>query len=158
RGVQRPRPSAARGRRAVGRGRLGGRGPLGAASRGARARGCAPGIRMLHHAGRQRSRTAGERGPAGAGRARTRPALRRAGAGMSVIPVLVTLGLLAVFAMLLRKQNLLGYAQAGKWYLTWLSIGVITLMDELTSVFYAPAEAHRFIGMQAIFFIAFTSI
>jgi len=31
-------------------------------------------------------------------------------------------------------------------------------MDELTSVFYAPAEAHRFIGLQAIFFIAFTSI
>src|SRR5262245_30142151 len=60
--------------------------------------------------------------------------------------------------MLLRRQNLLGYAQAGKWYLTWLSIGVITLMDELTSVFYAPAEAHRFIGTQAIFFIAFTSI
>jgi len=35
---------------------------------------------------------------------------------------------------------------------------VITLMDELTSVFYAPAEAHRFIGSQAIFFIAFTSL
>jgi hypothetical protein len=31
-------------------------------------------------------------------------------------------------------------------------------MDELTSVFYAPAEAHRFIGHQAIFFIAFTSL
>src|SRR5512147_2034870 len=31
-------------------------------------------------------------------------------------------------------------------------------MDELTSVFYAPAEAHRFIGQQAIFFIAFTSL
>ncbi len=31
-------------------------------------------------------------------------------------------------------------------------------MDELTSVFYAPAEAHRFIGPAAIFFIALTSI
>src|SRR5438034_68215 len=29
---------------------------------------------------------------------------------------------------------------------------------ELTSVFYAPAEAHRFIGTQAIFFIAATSL
>jgi amino acid transporter len=77
---------------------------------------------------------------------------------MSVSLLLLNLGLLAVFAMVLRKQNLLGYAQAGKWYLTWLSIGVITLMDELTSVFYAPAEAHRFIGIEAIFFIAFTSI
>src|SRR5208283_6095913 len=31
-------------------------------------------------------------------------------------------------------------------------------MDELTSVFYAPAEAYRFIGPAAIFFIALTSI
>ncbi len=35
---------------------------------------------------------------------------------------------------------------------------MITLMDELTSVFYAPAEAYRFIGPAAIFFIALTSI
>ncbi|NHN21071.1 hypothetical protein, partial [Bacillus amyloliquefaciens] len=51
-----------------------------------------------------------------------------------------------------------GYAKGGKWYLTWFAVGLITLMDELTSVFYAPAEAHRFIGQQAIFFIAFTSL
>ena len=66
--------------------------------------------------------------------------------------------LLAVFGSLLRSKGLLGYAKGGKWYLTWLATGVITLMDELTSVFYAPAEAHRFIGTQAIFFIAFTSL
>ena len=66
--------------------------------------------------------------------------------------------LLAVFAVILMRPQLLGFAKGGKWYLTWLSIGVITLMDELTSVFYAPAEAHRFIGMTAIFFIAFTSL
>jgi hypothetical protein len=72
--------------------------------------------------------------------------------------VLLNLVLLAFFVGLLRRPNLLGFAKGGKWYLTWLSIGVITLMDELTSVFYAPAEAHRFIGHQAIFFIAFTSL
>ncbi len=66
--------------------------------------------------------------------------------------------LLAVFAVILQRPGLLGFAKGGKWYLTWLSIGVITLMDELTSIFYAPAEAHRFIGMHAIFFIAFTSL
>ena len=66
--------------------------------------------------------------------------------------------LLAVFASLLRRKNLLGYAKGGKWYVTWLATAVITLMDELTSVFYAPAEAYRFIGTQAIFFIAFTSL
>jgi hypothetical protein len=72
--------------------------------------------------------------------------------------ILANLGLAVLFAVLLRRRNLLGFAAGGKWYLTWISIGVITLMDELTSVFYAPAEAHRFIGNQAIFFIAFTSI
>src|SRR6476659_1201797 len=70
----------------------------------------------------------------------------------------VNLALVVFFVWVLRRPNLLGFAKGGKWYLTWLSIGVITLMDELTSVFYAPAEAHRFIGQQAIFFIAFTSI
>jgi hypothetical protein len=28
-----------------------------------------------------------------------------------------------------------------------LSVSVITLMDELASVFYAPAEAYRFAGV-----------
>ncbi len=75
-----------------------------------------------------------------------------------VVLVVLNLVLVAAFAVVMRQRDLLGYAHGGKWYLTWLSIGVITLMDELTSVFYAPAEAHRFIGAQAIFFIAFTSI
>jgi len=70
----------------------------------------------------------------------------------------LNLGLFALFGYLLRRQGLLGYAKGGRWYLTWLATGIITLMDELTSVFYAPAEAHRFIGKQAIFFIAFTSL
>jgi amino acid transporter len=75
-------------------------------------------------------------------------------------PVLFVLnaGLLILFAFLARRPGLLGYAKGGRWYLTWLATGVITLMDELTSVFYAPAEAHRFISTQAIFFIAFTSL
>src|ERR1041385_273599 len=70
----------------------------------------------------------------------------------------LNVGLVAGFALLLRQKGLLGFAKGGKWYLTWLAIGVITLMDELTSIFYAPAEAHRFIGNRAIFFIAFTSL
>jgi len=72
--------------------------------------------------------------------------------------LLLNLGLIVLFAVLLRRPGLLGFAKGGKWYATWLTIGVITLMDELTSVFYAPAEAHRFIGLTAIFFIAFTSL
>ena len=77
---------------------------------------------------------------------------------MTIAVVLVNLALAVFFLRLVRAPGLLGFAKGGKWYLTWLSIGVITLMDELTSVFYAPAEAHRFIGHQAIFFIAFTSL
>ena len=66
--------------------------------------------------------------------------------------------LIAFFALVFQRPGLLGFARGGKWYLTWLSVGVITLMDELTSIFYAPAEAHRFIGTRAIFFIAITSL
>ena len=72
--------------------------------------------------------------------------------------LLLNVGLIVLFAVLLRRPGLLGFAKGGKWYATWITIGVITLMDELTSVFYAPAEAHRFIGLTAIFFIAFTSL
>jgi amino acid transporter len=70
----------------------------------------------------------------------------------------VNLGLVALFYFLLRKPGRLSYYQNGRWWLTWLSVAVITLMDELTSVFYAPAEAYRFIGASAIIFIAFTAI
>jgi amino acid transporter len=76
----------------------------------------------------------------------------------SAILIAVNLVLLALFIWLFRKPGRLSYYQNGKWWLTWLSVAVITLMDELTSVFYAPAEAYRFIGSSAIFFIAFTAI
>lgn len=65
---------------------------------------------------------------------------------------------LGSFAYLLTKKNLLSYFSGGKWWLTWLSIGIITLMDELTSIFYAPSEAFRVIGLNAIAFLILTSI
>jgi hypothetical protein len=70
----------------------------------------------------------------------------------------LNLALIVGVVLVVRRPGLLGYAREGRWYLTWLSIGVITFMDESTSIFYAPAEAHRFIGTQAIFFIAATSL
>jgi amino acid transporter len=70
----------------------------------------------------------------------------------------LNVALFILFAFLLQRPNLLGFARGGKWYLTWFAVGLITLMDELTSIFYAPAEAHRFIGREAIFFIAATSL
>ena len=76
----------------------------------------------------------------------------------AVVLVLLNVGLVVLFAVLLRRPGLLGFAKGGKWYLTWLATGIITLMDELTSIFYVPAEAYRFIGTRAIFFIAITSL
>lgn len=76
----------------------------------------------------------------------------------SIVMYGVTLVLFVVFFYLWRKKDFLSTFQGGKWYLTWFAIAIITLMDELTSIFYAPSEAHRFIGESAIFFIAFTSI
>lgn len=56
------------------------------------------------------------------------------------------------------NKNLLTYFKGGNLWLTWLAIGIITLMDELTSIFYAPAEAYAHIGLAAIVFIPVTSI
>lgn len=74
------------------------------------------------------------------------------------ITLAINLSLVGIFAFLLTRKNLLAYFTKGKWWLTWLSIAVITLMDELTSIFYAPSEAFRVIGTNAITFIIITSI
>ena len=76
----------------------------------------------------------------------------------SILLIVANLALVGFFIYLLRKPGRLSYYLNGRWWLTWLSVAVITLMDELTSVFYAPAEAYRFIGLSAIIFIAFTAV
>src|SRR4030043_1287174 len=76
----------------------------------------------------------------------------------TTVLLIINLGLISFFIFLLRKKALLTYFQGGKVWLTWLAIAIITLMDELTSVFYAPAGAFRFIGPSAIVFIGFTSL
>jgi amino acid transporter len=72
--------------------------------------------------------------------------------------ILLNVAVIGFFVRLFRTKNLLAYFSGGRWWLTWLSIAVITLMDELTSIFYAPSEAFRFIGFYAIPFIAITSL
>lgn len=74
------------------------------------------------------------------------------------ILILLNAALIGLFVWLFRRPGLLSSFSGGRWWLTWLSIGVITLMDELTSIFYAPSEAFRFIGYYAIPFIAVTSV
>ncbi|MBI5647533.1 MAG: APC family permease [Ignavibacteriae bacterium] len=76
----------------------------------------------------------------------------------SIVLYGAALVLAVLFIYLWRKKDFLSSFEGGKWYLTWFAIAIITLMDELTSIFYAPSEAHRFIGESAIFFIAFTSV
>jgi amino acid transporter len=75
----------------------------------------------------------------------------------------IILGILSLIICILfyrvyKKKNSIVYFTGGRWWLTWLSLAIITLMDELTSIFYAPAEAFRFIGKNAIFFIIITSL
>jgi hypothetical protein len=76
----------------------------------------------------------------------------------TIVLLCLNLPLVGLFVYLFRKPNLLFFHQSGRWWLTWMAVAVITLMDEFTSIFYAPAEAYRFIGPSAIFFIALTSI
>jgi len=76
----------------------------------------------------------------------------------AVALVALNLVLVGLFVFILKKRELLTYYRSGRLWLTWLAIGIITLMDEFTSIFYAPAEAHRFIGASAIVFIAVTSV
>ncbi len=76
----------------------------------------------------------------------------------TVVLVILNLALIGIGVALFRKAALLTYYRNGRFWLTWFAVAIITLMDELTSVFYAPAEAYRFIGPSAIFFIAFTAV
>ncbi|MBI4767334.1 MAG: amino acid permease [Deltaproteobacteria bacterium] len=75
-----------------------------------------------------------------------------------IVLSLLNIGLVVLFLYLFRQRNLLSYSQGGRIWLTFLAIGVITLMDEFTSIFYVPAEAYRFIGLSAIPFIVITSL
>jgi len=72
--------------------------------------------------------------------------------------IVANVGLVAAFVYITRKKEFLSFLYNGKWMLTWLAVGIITLMDELTSIYYAPFEAFRFIGIKAIFYIALTSV
>ena len=64
----------------------------------------------------------------------------------SILLIAANLGLVGLFIYLLRKPGRLSYYLNGRGWLTRLSVAVIILMDELTSGFYAPAEADRGAG------------
>ena len=62
------------------------------------------------------------------------------------------------FVWLSRKKNLLSSFSDGKWWLTWFSIAIITLLDKRTSIFYVPAESYTIVGVSTFVFIILTSI
>lgn len=74
--------------------------------------------------------------------------------------IFIPLNIIFIFGAfyLFLKKGMLSYTKSGKWWLTWLAVGVITLMDEMTSIFYAPSEAFRFIGPSALFFIPLSAV
>lgn len=74
--------------------------------------------------------------------------------------ILIALNVVVIgfFVWLSRKKNLLSTFSDGKWWLTWFSIAILTLMDELTSIFYVPAESYAIVGVSAFVFIILTSI
>ncbi|MCX8011422.1 MAG: APC family permease, partial [Ignavibacteria bacterium] len=76
----------------------------------------------------------------------------------TIVFILINVLLVFVFIYISRKKDFLSYFQGGKWWITWFAVGIITLMDELTSIYYAPFEAFRFIGIKAVIYIALTSI
>src|SRR5207247_6256807 len=138
----------------VGGGRAHRRGARRRARGGAPPRGRAAGLPALRAPGLERARPRGRRDARRRGR-RARPALRGARARMTFLALFwPNVGLLAFFAVLLQREGLLGFAKGGRWYLTCFATALITLMDELTSIFYVPAEAHRFIGATSFFLIS----
>ena len=76
----------------------------------------------------------------------------------AVVLIVLNLSLAGLGVFLFTRRRLLTYHQDRRLWLTWLSVAIITLMDEFTDVFFAPAESYRFIGSGALVFIALTSL
>jgi amino acid transporter len=78
---------------------------------------------------------------------------------LQIFAVIASLSITTFFLFLaLRHKNWLFYRTGSSLYLGFLGVSVITVMDAITSIYYAPAESYRFIGLNAIFFIPLTAI
>ncbi len=75
---------------------------------------------------------------------------------LAVISAIVFVSIVVYF--LTKKREYLYYTKKGKLWLGFAGVAVITMMDELTSIFYAPGEAYRFIGYKSITYLALTSL
>ncbi|RJR42630.1 MAG: APC family permease [Deltaproteobacteria bacterium] len=78
--------------------------------------------------------------------------------GKAIVLIALNLLLVGFFIFLFTRRRLLTYHHQRHLWLTWLAVGVITLMDECTSPFFGIAEAYRFIGIGAVVFLAITNL
>lgn len=76
----------------------------------------------------------------------------------AIVLIVLNLLLVGLFIFLFTRRRLLTYHHQRRLWLTWLAVGVITLMDECTSPFFGIAEAYRFIGIGAVVFLAITNL
>ncbi len=81
---------------------------------------------------------------------------------MDLIKILICFGCIVAITYFLRllksKRDNISYTKNGIVYLGFLGVGVITVMDVITSVFYAPAESFRFVGYDSILFMPLTAL
>jgi amino acid transporter len=81
---------------------------------------------------------------------------------VDLIKILICFGCIVAITYFLRllksKRDNISYTKNGIVYLGFLGVGVITVMDVITSVFYAPAESFRFVGYDSILFMPLTAL
>ena len=81
---------------------------------------------------------------------------------LDINKVIIALGAVLFVTILFKKlkenKTNIYYEKNGAIYLGFLGVGVITVMDVLTSVFYAPAESYRFVGYDTMLFMPMTAL
>lgn len=78
---------------------------------------------------------------------------------MKLLYIAIAIALVSIVVFFLtKKREYLYYTKKGKLWLGFAGVAVITMMDELTSIFYAPGEAFKFIGYKSITYLALTSL
>ncbi len=76
----------------------------------------------------------------------------------TVALIVVNLSMVGLFIFLLTRRRLLTYHHQRRLWLTYVAVAIFSWMDIFGSIFYAPPEAHRFIGNSAMIFIAGTAL
>ncbi len=76
----------------------------------------------------------------------------------AIIVIAAILAVTLFLKKLKEQKDSIYYKKNGALYLGFLGVGVITVMDVITSVFYAPAESFRFVGYDTLLFMPMTAL